>query len=57
MVGPNGVGKTTLLKVLAGELEQALDSFPGTLLLVTHHRRLAASVWMTRDIDVPSLRA
>ncbi len=46
-----------MLKVLAGELEQALDSFPGTLLLVTHHRRLAASVWMTRDIDVPSLRA
>jgi len=37
------------------QLEQALDSFTGTLLLVTHDRRLATSVRIDREIDVPSL--
>jgi len=39
------------------QLEQALDGYDGTLLLVTHDRRLASSVRLNRDIDVLSLRA
>ncbi len=38
------------------QLEQALDGYDGTLLLVTHDRRLASAVRITREIDVPSLR-
>ncbi|MBA3249415.1 MAG: ABC-F family ATP-binding cassette domain-containing protein [Geodermatophilaceae bacterium] len=39
------------------QLEQALDSFAGTLLLVTHDRRLATSVRIDREIDVVSLHS
>jgi ATPase subunit of ABC transporter with duplicated ATPase domains len=34
------------------QLEQALDTFDGTLLLVTHDRRLLEAVEVTRTIDV-----
>jgi ATPase subunit of ABC transporter with duplicated ATPase domains len=39
------------------QLESALESYEGTVLLVTHDRRLAASVRVTREIDVRTLRA
>jgi ATPase subunit of ABC transporter with duplicated ATPase domains len=39
------------------QLEQALTSYQGTLLLVTHDRRLAATVAITREIDVTHLHA
>jgi ATPase subunit of ABC transporter with duplicated ATPase domains len=35
-----------------GQLEQALDSYPGTLLLVTHDRRMLESVHLTRLVTV-----
>jgi ATPase subunit of ABC transporter with duplicated ATPase domains len=34
------------------QLEQALESFPGTLLLVTHDRRMLADVRATRRLRV-----
>ena len=34
------------------QLEQALDSFPGTLLLVTHDRRMLDTVRLTRRWEV-----
>ena len=34
------------------QLEQALDSFPGTLLLVSHDRRLLDAVRLTRRLHV-----
>jgi ATPase subunit of ABC transporter with duplicated ATPase domains len=34
------------------QLEQALDSFPGTVILVSHDRRLLDSVQLTRRLDV-----
>ncbi len=34
------------------QLEQALDSYPGTLLLVTHDRRMLSAVSTTRHLDV-----
>ncbi|MFI9624559.1 hypothetical protein [Streptomyces sp. NPDC052042] len=34
------------------QLEQALDSFTGTLLLITHDRRLADTVYLDRTIEV-----
>ncbi len=34
------------------QLEQALDSYPGTLLLVSHDRRLLDAVHLTRRLDV-----
>jgi ATPase subunit of ABC transporter with duplicated ATPase domains len=34
------------------QLEQALDSFPGTLLLVSHDRRLLDDVHLTRRLHV-----
>jgi ATPase subunit of ABC transporter with duplicated ATPase domains len=34
------------------QLEQALDSFPGTLLLVSHDRRLLEAVRVTRRLHV-----
>src|SRR3954471_19158048 len=34
------------------QLEQALDSFPGTLLLVSHDRRLLEAVRVSRRLDV-----
>jgi ATPase subunit of ABC transporter with duplicated ATPase domains len=34
------------------QLEQALDRFPGTVLLVTHDRRLLEAVRVTRTIDL-----
>ena len=34
------------------QLEQALDSFPGTLLLVSHDRRLLDAVHVTRRLHV-----
>src|SRR5262249_21779833 len=34
------------------QLEQALTTYQGTLLLVTHDRRLAANVAITRELDV-----
>ncbi|MFL6130174.1 MAG: ABC-F family ATP-binding cassette domain-containing protein [Mycobacteriales bacterium] len=39
------------------QLEAALESYDGSVLLVTHDRRLAASVRVTREIDVRALRA
>ena len=35
------------------QLEQALATYQGTLLLVTHDRRLAATVAITRELDLP----
>ncbi|MET9232577.1 ABC-F family ATP-binding cassette domain-containing protein [Lentzea sp. NPDC003310] len=37
------------------QLEQALDSYGGTLLLVTHDRRLASAVRVDREVDVRDL--
>ncbi|WP_285751445.1 ABC-F family ATP-binding cassette domain-containing protein [Lentzea sp. NBRC 105346] len=37
------------------QLEQALDSYDGTLLLVTHDRRLADAVRVDHEINVPDL--
>ena len=34
------------------QLEQALDTYPGTLLLVTHDRRMLAAVHTTRQLRV-----
>ena len=34
------------------QLEQALDTFPGTVLLVTHDRTLLANVTRTRTIEL-----
>ncbi|GAA1530588.1 ABC-F family ATP-binding cassette domain-containing protein [Dactylosporangium maewongense] len=34
------------------QLESALDGYPGTLLLVTHDRRMLAAVHTTRHVDV-----
>ena len=34
------------------QLESALDSYPGTLLLVTHDRRMLDVVTTTRHLDV-----
>ena len=34
------------------QLEEALDSYPGTLLLVTHDRRLLDAVHLTRRFAV-----
>ena len=34
------------------QLEQALDSFPGTVLLVTHDRRMLEAVRRTRRWEV-----
>src|SRR5262249_41973569 len=39
------------------QLEQALATYQGTLLLVTHDRRLAATVAITRELDLPQLHA
>jgi ATPase subunit of ABC transporter with duplicated ATPase domains len=39
------------------QLEAALESYDGTVLVVTHDRRLAASMRVTREIDVRTLRA
>ncbi|CAN5246959.1 ABC-F family ATP-binding cassette domain-containing protein [soil metagenome] len=39
------------------QLEQALAAYDGTLLLVTHDRRLAESVSLTHELDVTTLRA
>jgi ATPase subunit of ABC transporter with duplicated ATPase domains len=38
------------------QLESALDGYGGTLLLVTHDRRLAEAVRVDRTIDVRHLR-
>jgi ATPase subunit of ABC transporter with duplicated ATPase domains len=37
------------------QLESALQTYEGTLLLVTHDRRLAENVAVTREIEVPTL--
>ena len=37
------------------QLEQALDRFPGTVLLVTHDRQLLDDVRVTRTIEVEKL--
>ncbi|WP_067510258.1 ABC-F family ATP-binding cassette domain-containing protein [Actinoplanes sp. TFC3] len=37
------------------QLEQALATYPGTVLLVTHDRRLAQAVTFTHEIDVTAL--
>ncbi|MEV8438500.1 ABC-F family ATP-binding cassette domain-containing protein [Actinosynnema sp. NPDC051121] len=37
------------------QLEQALDGYPGTLLLVTHDRRLASAVGVDHTLDVRTL--
>jgi ATPase subunit of ABC transporter with duplicated ATPase domains len=37
------------------QLEQALDAYEGTLLLVTHDRRLLRAVSVTRTVDVAAL--
>ncbi|HEX6344024.1 ABC-F family ATP-binding cassette domain-containing protein [Umezawaea sp.] len=39
------------------QLEQALDTYEGTLLLVTHDRRLARAVSVDRELDVRGLFA
>jgi hypothetical protein len=39
------------------QLEQALATYQGTLLLVTHDRRLAAAVAITHELDVTSLHS
>ncbi len=39
------------------ELERALDSFDGTLVLVTHDRRLLAAFRATRTLELPPNRA
>jgi ATPase subunit of ABC transporter with duplicated ATPase domains len=39
------------------QLEQALASYQGTLLLVTHDRRLAATMAITRELDLPQMHA
>ncbi|HEX8868969.1 MAG TPA: ABC transporter ATP-binding protein, partial [Lentzea sp.] len=36
------------------QLEQALDSYPGTLLLVTHDRRMLEAVQVNRHLTVES---
>jgi ATPase subunit of ABC transporter with duplicated ATPase domains len=36
------------------QLEQALDRFPGTVLLVTHDRRLLDAVRVTRTVELPA---
>jgi ATPase subunit of ABC transporter with duplicated ATPase domains len=38
-------------------LEQALDTYEGTLLLVTHDRRLAEAISVDRELDVRGLFA
>jgi ATPase subunit of ABC transporter with duplicated ATPase domains len=38
------------------QLEQALESYTGTLLMVTHDRRLAEAVQVTETLDVRDLR-
>ena len=38
------------------QLEQALDAYPGTLLLVTHDRRMLAAVHATRQLHVAAGR-
>jgi ATPase subunit of ABC transporter with duplicated ATPase domains len=38
------------------QLEQALDAYPGTLLLVTHDRRMLAAVHTTRQLHVEAGR-
>jgi ATPase subunit of ABC transporter with duplicated ATPase domains len=38
------------------QLEQALDSFPGTLLLVTHDRRLLDAVKVNRRLAVDAVQ-
>jgi len=37
------------------QLEQALEAYSGTLVLITHDRRLAEAISVHRTIDVPSL--
>jgi ATPase subunit of ABC transporter with duplicated ATPase domains len=39
------------------QLEQALAGYPGTLLLITHDRRLAGAIEVTHTIDVTQLRS
>jgi len=39
------------------QLEQALDAFDGTLLLVTHDRRFLEAVHVTRTVDLAELTA
>ena len=38
------------------QLEQALEAYAGTLLLVTHDRRLLDAVRLDRVVDVGALR-
>ena len=37
------------------QLEQALDTFPGTIILVTHDRRLLDAVRIDRRVEVATL--
>jgi ATPase subunit of ABC transporter with duplicated ATPase domains len=39
------------------QLESALDAYRGTLVVVSHDRRLLESVEFTRDVDVDAMRA
>ncbi|GGM74827.1 ABC transporter ATP-binding protein [Longimycelium tulufanense] len=39
------------------QLEQALDGYPGTVMLVTHDRRLAGAVRVDHELDVRTLHA